>query len=313
MGARAAAGRTRAPRARAVREPAGRVLGLGVEVVWGDITRVESDVCAVGHYQGLEPQNAELAIDRYLVTGPPGPGLERGDDRLVLTRLTHRGVLRGGLGQIAFFPSARARRSGERAHVGHELVEARLRDLGVGRLVAVAHAAEAAALVGCGRAELGRERHAHEVLELGRLALPAEAADFLAPVHAHATRDAAHAVLVTFHGYQVPAVQSSVLTSQIGEQLSDGYPFCIIWHDRNGRRYCSFRSREDGVDVGSLAASLGGGGHTHAAGFSVPLGPDGMPPPEVNFVGPSAGLPGHEPGSKDSSALQSASAVPRST
>ena len=124
---------------------------------------------------------------------------------------------------------------------------------------------------------------------------------------------AAHAVLVTFHGYQVPAVQSAVLTSQIGEQLSDGYPFCIIWHDRNGRRYCSFRSREDGVDVGSLAASLGGGGHTHAAGFSVPLGPDGMPPPEVNFVGPSAGLPGHEPGSKDSSALQSASAVPRST
>ena len=34
------------------------------------------------------------------------------DDRLVLTRLTHRGVLRGALGQIAFFPSARARRNG---------------------------------------------------------------------------------------------------------------------------------------------------------------------------------------------------------
>jgi oligoribonuclease NrnB/cAMP/cGMP phosphodiesterase (DHH superfamily) len=124
---------------------------------------------------------------------------------------------------------------------------------------------------------------------------------------------AAHAVLVTFHGYRVPAVQSAVLTSQIGEQLSDGYPFCIIWHDRNGRRYCSFRSREDGVDVGSLAASLGGGGHTHAAGFSVPLGPDGMPPPEVNFVGPPAGPPRCESGSKDSSAPQSVSAVPRST
>ena len=124
---------------------------------------------------------------------------------------------------------------------------------------------------------------------------------------------AAHAVLVTFHGYRVPAVQCAVLTSQIGEQLSAGYPFCIIWHDRNGRRYCSFRSREDGVDVGSLAASLGGGGHTHAAGFSIPLGPDGIPPPEVNFVGPPASPPRYEPGSKDSSVPQSASAVPRST
>lgn len=94
---------------------------------------------------------------------------------------------------------------------------------------------------------------------------------------------AGHAVLVDFQGHQVPAVQSAVLTSQIGERLSDGYPFCIIWHDRNGRRYCSFRSREDGVDVGNLAASLGGGGHTHAAGFSVPLQPDGTPPPLVSF------------------------------
>lgn len=123
---------------------------------------------------------------------------------------------------------------------------------------------------------------------------------------------AAHAVLVTFHGHRVPAVQSAVLTSQIGELLSEGYPFCIIWHDRNGRRYCSFRSRADGVDVGSLAASLGGGGHTHAAGFSVPLGPDGMPSPQMNFVGPPASPLKPEPASKDSSALQGASAVPRS-
>ncbi len=94
---------------------------------------------------------------------------------------------------------------------------------------------------------------------------------------------AGHAVMVEFQGHRVPAVQSAVLTSQVGERLSAGYPFCIIWHDRNGRRYCSFRSREDGVDVGSLAASLGGGGHTHAAGFSIPLQPDGTPPPLVTF------------------------------
>lgn len=86
---------------------------------------------------------------------------------------------------------------------------------------------------------------------------------------------AAHAVMVDFQGETVPSVQSAVLTSQIGERLSPHYPFCIIWHDRDGRRYFSMRSRADGTDVGAIAASFGGGGHTHAAGFSVPLGPDG--------------------------------------
>lgn len=124
---------------------------------------------------------------------------------------------------------------------------------------------------------------------------------------------AAHAVLVTFHGYRVPAVQSAVLTSQIGEHLSAGHPFCIIWHDRNGRRYCSFRSREDGVDVGSLAASLGGGGHTHAAGCSVPLRPDGDPPPGLKFVGPPVEPTKEEPVAEDSSLSRDASEKPRKT
>jgi hypothetical protein len=86
---------------------------------------------------------------------------------------------------------------------------------------------------------------------------------------------AAHAVMVEFQGETVPSVQSAVLTSQIGERLSPHHPFCVIWHDREGRRYFSMRSRADGTDVGAIAASFGGGGHTHAAGFSVPLGPDG--------------------------------------
>lgn len=82
---------------------------------------------------------------------------------------------------------------------------------------------------------------------------------------------AEEAVLVSFHGARVPAVYSSVLTSQLGERLTNGAPFCIIWHERNDRRYFSLRSREDGADVGAIAAAYGGGGHTHAAGFSVPL------------------------------------------
>lgn len=89
---------------------------------------------------------------------------------------------------------------------------------------------------------------------------------------------AAQAVLVEFQGSVVPSVQSAVLTSQIGERLSADHPFCMIWHDRDGRRYYSMRSREDGSDVGAIAASFGGGGHTHAAGFSIPLGLDGSLP-----------------------------------
>ncbi|ODT45155.1 MAG: hypothetical protein ABS70_03805 [Nitrospira sp. SCN 59-13] len=91
------------------------------------------------------------------------------------------------------------------------------------------------------------------------------------------TKLASHATLVEFEGATVPSVQSAVLTSQIGERLSADHPFCLIWHDRNGRRYFSMRSREDGTDVGAIAASFGGGGHTHAAGFSVPLQADGLP------------------------------------
>lgn len=89
---------------------------------------------------------------------------------------------------------------------------------------------------------------------------------------------AAQAVMVEFQGAVIPSVQSAILTSQIGERLSTDHPFCIIWHDRDGRRYYSMRSREDGSDVGAIAASFGGGGHTHAAGFSILLGPDGSLP-----------------------------------
>ncbi len=88
---------------------------------------------------------------------------------------------------------------------------------------------------------------------------------------------AAQASMVEFQGVVVPAVQSSILTSQIGERLSAHHPFCLIWHDSDGRRYFSMRSRSDGTDVGGIAASFGGGGHTHAAGFSVPLEIDGTP------------------------------------
>lgn len=103
----------------------------------------------------------------------------------------------------------------------------------------------------------------------------------------------ASAVLLPFEGTPVPVVQSSVLTSQIGERLSTQHPFCIMWHDRDGRRYFSMRSREDGADVGAIAARFGGGGHTHAAGFSVSLPADAVSPFSV--------LPAADPSCNDRS------------
>lgn len=82
---------------------------------------------------------------------------------------------------------------------------------------------------------------------------------------------AAEAILLTFHGFTIPCVHSAILTSQLGERLGAAHPFAVIWHDRGGRRYISLRSREDQEDVGAIAAAYGGGGHTHAAGFSFPL------------------------------------------
>lgn len=82
-------------------------------------------------------------------------------------------------------------------------------------------------------------------------------------------------VMVAFHGETVPAVYSPILTSQIGEQLSRESAFCLIWHQQNGRRYFSLRSREDRADVAAIAARYGGGGHTHAAGFSLELDAQG--------------------------------------
>ena len=51
----------------------------------------------VGHYFGVLPQNAELALD-VVLSGTK----ER--SRLVLTDLTRRGAIRGALGDVMFFP-----------------------------------------------------------------------------------------------------------------------------------------------------------------------------------------------------------------
>jgi pimeloyl-ACP methyl ester carboxylesterase len=68
------------------------------------------DVIAVGHYTGVKPQAAELALDRALstalLTGRTGDG--------VLTELTQRGTISGGLGQPFFLDDPRDQSEGRR-------------------------------------------------------------------------------------------------------------------------------------------------------------------------------------------------------
>jgi pimeloyl-ACP methyl ester carboxylesterase len=94
----------RPPRRRA------RRLTVTVGVVWGDVTKVDADVYTVGHYQGVLPQNAELALDRAVSGIPEGAELDR--SRLVVTRQTRRGALRGALGDVDFFPWGDRRNAG---------------------------------------------------------------------------------------------------------------------------------------------------------------------------------------------------------
>ena len=75
---------------------------LQIEVVWGDITRVPGDLYVVGHYNGVEPQGAELALDRHVVSRLPQA--RRSSERLTLTRLSHLGQLAPDFGDIEFFP-----------------------------------------------------------------------------------------------------------------------------------------------------------------------------------------------------------------
>ncbi len=82
------------------------------------------------------------------------------------------------------------------------------------------------------------------------------------------------AIMVSLAGHTVPAVHSPVLASQIGERLAADHAFGVIWHQKEGRRYFSLRSKAGGISVSEIAARYGGGGHTHAAGFSVALTDD---------------------------------------
>ncbi len=77
---------------------------------------------------------------------------------------------------------------------------------------------------------------------------------------------------IEFEGYKTFAVNSSVFASEIGHIISAELapPIGVVWAHRGGRIAVSLRS-DGSVNVGDLAAKYGGGGHTAAAAFTLPL------------------------------------------
>lgn len=60
------------------------------------------------------------------------------------------------------------------------------------------------------------------------------------------------------------------LTSDAGHLMARGEPFAACYWDTADGRVFSLRSTESGLDVSEIAKLHGGGGHKHAAGFTVP-------------------------------------------
>jgi oligoribonuclease NrnB/cAMP/cGMP phosphodiesterase (DHH superfamily) len=90
---------------------------------------------------------------------------------------------------------------------------------------------------------------------------------------------ARNTTMIKFMGYDVPLANiPHEFNSVAGEILyKRGHPFAITyddWHDKGYRKFSLRSNTVDGVDVKALAKMVGGGGHTHAAGFKVPLKKD---------------------------------------
>ena len=63
---------------------------------------------AVGHYIGVKPQYAEAALDEAISEPLPTPTAGAPDEGWILTQLTMRGTITGGLGQPFLLPDPRS-------------------------------------------------------------------------------------------------------------------------------------------------------------------------------------------------------------
>jgi uncharacterized protein len=73
-------------------------------------------------------------------------------------------------------------------------------------------------------------------------------------------------------GCEVPAASLPyTMSSDAGNIMGKDEVFAACYYDTQAGRCFSLRSAEDGMDVSVIAKLYGGGGHKHAAGFTVPL------------------------------------------
>ena len=74
-------------------------------------------------------------------------------------------------------------------------------------------------------------------------------------------------------GFDIPMLNASPnMASDAGNIMAKDEPFAMVyWQGPNGTT-CSLRSAEGGEDVAKIAEQFGGGGHEHAAGFTVKKG-----------------------------------------
>jgi len=90
----------------------------------------------------------------------------------------------------------------------------------------------------------------------------------------HVERVVYNATTVSLAGYQVPATNTPILQSDIGNVLATkkDTPFAAVWHmTRTGDVRVSLRSSQGGTDVAKIAEEFGGGGHRNAAAFTLPF------------------------------------------
>lgn len=93
--------------------PPAPTVGITVRLVRGGIQELgpasrDADAISVGHYIGVAPQNAELAIDRE-ISAALAPN-EKGAPALLITDLCRRGVIVGELGHNFLLPDPRDRK-----------------------------------------------------------------------------------------------------------------------------------------------------------------------------------------------------------
>ena len=76
---------------------------------------------------------------------------------------------------------------------------------------------------------------------------------------------------VCMDGAKVPLLNCPYFfSSEAGHRLAEGHPFAACYYMTPAGPVFSLRSVEGGHDVSKVAVLYGGGGHKHAAGFTVP-------------------------------------------